>query len=371
MVVDADAIAREVVEPGTAGLAEVVAAFGEEVLAADGSLDRQALAVRAFSDEPSRQRLNAILHPLIGARTVELMATAAEDAVVVHDIPLLVESGLSPHYHLAVVVDAPVETRVERLVTSRGIDAADARARISAQSSAQERRAAADVWLDNGSTPDVLLSEVDKLWADRLVPFEANVRLRRTRPPSPAMITDYDPTWQRQAERLITRIRHAVGDRALRIDHIGSTAVPGLAAKDVLDLQLSVRSIADADEIAEPLTVAGFIRHDEIDSDSLQPDDTDPSRWRKRLHTNADPVRAANLHIRVDGQPAQRLALLFRDWLRADADARAEYARLKRELAHEHAADDTVDGYVLAKQPWVDAGFARAQRWARDTGWSQ
>ena len=133
VVIDADAIAREVVEPGTPGLAELAEAFGREILTPHGELDRQALAAKAFSDEESRKRLNAIVHPKIGARTAELTAAAAPDAILVHDVPLLVENGIGALYHLTIVVDAPVETRVRRLVESRGMAEQDARARIAAQ----------------------------------------------------------------------------------------------------------------------------------------------------------------------------------------------------------------------------------------------
>ncbi|MER6872833.1 dephospho-CoA kinase, partial [Amycolatopsis sp. NPDC000673] len=125
VVIDSDRIAREVVEPGTPGLAALTEAFGEEILAEDGSLDRPALAARAFADDESRKRLNAIVHPLVGQRTGELMAEAADDAVVVHDVPLLVENDLAPAYHLVLVVDAPVEVRVRRLVEVRGMPEAD------------------------------------------------------------------------------------------------------------------------------------------------------------------------------------------------------------------------------------------------------
>ncbi|MGH3440295.1 MAG: dephospho-CoA kinase [Sciscionella sp.] len=366
VVIDADAIAREIVEPGTEGLSALVAEFGTGVLA-DGSLDRPGLARLAFADEQSRQRLNAITHPRIGARTAELMARAAPEAIVVHDIPLLVEGGLTAIYHLVAVVDAPVASRVSRL-GRRGLDEADARARIGAQATEAQRREAADVWLDNAETPDVLLAEVDKLWSDRLVPFEAHLRLRMPRPPAPARIAEYDPTWPTQAERIMARVRPAAAGKAIRLDHIGSTAVPSLAAKDVIDLQLTVASLQVADSLAVPLADAGFPRIERIDRDDPQPIDPDPEHWRKRLHVSADPGRAVNLHLRVADWPAQRLALLFRDWLRAHGEARQEYQQLKRALAATHAADDSVEGYAVGKQPWINAALVRAEEWARRAG---
>lgn len=167
VVIDADALAREVLEPGTDGLREVVRAFGEQVLRADGSLDRAALAAVVFADADRLRQLEQITHPRIAARTSELVADAAADAVVVHDVPLLVEKGMAPAYDLVVVVDAPVEQRVRRLV-ARGMSEPDARARISAQATVEQRRAVADVWVDNGGSPDDLIEQVDRLWHDRL-----------------------------------------------------------------------------------------------------------------------------------------------------------------------------------------------------------
>lgn len=167
VVIDADALAREVLEPGSDGLGEVVEAFGAQVLRADGSLDRTALAAVVFADPAQRRRLEAITHPKIGARTSELVAAASPDAVVVHDVPLLVEKQLAPAYDLVVVVDAPVELRVERLV-GRGLTESDARARIAAQATREEREAVADVWLENDRSVDELVVAVDELWRERL-----------------------------------------------------------------------------------------------------------------------------------------------------------------------------------------------------------
>ncbi|WP_158891206.1 dephospho-CoA kinase [Amycolatopsis anabasis] len=368
VLIDADRIAREVVEPGTEGLAEVVAAFGEDVLTPEGALDRAALAARAFADEESRRRLNAIVHPRVGARTAELMAQAAPDAIVVHDLPLLVEGGLAPHYHLVVVVDAPVDVRVARLVEARGMAEADARARVAAQATEEQRRAAADVWLDNGGPEDVVLSAVDALWADRLVPFEANVRLRRPRAPRSALISPYDETWPAQAARAIARLRAVAGDKALRIDHIGSTSVPGLPAKDIVDLQLTVATLDDADALADAVSDAGFPRASGEWWDD--PQEEGAPVWPKRFHFGGDPGRPVNLHVRSTETPAWRLALLFPEYLRAHPAARDSYAEVKWRLAREHAADGSVDAYANEKQHWVNAIFDQAEEWATKTGWS-
>lgn len=167
VVVDADRIAREVVEPGTPGLAAVVAAFGADVLADDGALDRPALAAVVFADAEARARLDGIVHPLVRQRATELMAGLPEDAVLVQDIPLLVETGQAGAFDLVLVVEADLETRVARLV-GRGMTEQDARARIATQATDEQRRAVADVVLDNSGTPENLAAQVEKFWADQV-----------------------------------------------------------------------------------------------------------------------------------------------------------------------------------------------------------
>lgn len=169
VVVDADVIAREVVQPGTPGLAAIVEAFGDGVLGDDGSLDRPALAAVVFADPDARVRLDAIVHPLVRARSREILAGLAPDAVVVNDVPLLVETGQAGSYDVVLVVQADAETRVARLV-QRGLTASDAKARMAAQASDEERRAVADVVLDNSGTPDELAAQVDRFWVERVVP---------------------------------------------------------------------------------------------------------------------------------------------------------------------------------------------------------
>jgi dephospho-CoA kinase len=169
VVVDADRIAREVVAPGTPGLAQVVEAFGEAVVAADGSLDRPALAAIVFGDAQARARLDGIVHPLVRARSVELLATVPEGAVVVNDVPLLVETGQAASYDLVLVVEADPATRISRLV-QRGLSAEDARARMAAQATDEQRRAVADVVLDNSGTQEELAEQVDRFWAERVAP---------------------------------------------------------------------------------------------------------------------------------------------------------------------------------------------------------
>jgi dephospho-CoA kinase len=297
------------------------------------------------------------------------MAAAPDDAIVVHDVPLLVEARLGAAYHLVLVVDAPEETRVHRVVHYRGMAESDARARIKAQASEADRRAAADVWLDNSGTPDEVLAVVDALWADRLVRFEANIRLHRRARTGGPRLAEYDPTWPDQARRLRERIALAGGDLARRVDHTGSTSVPGMVAKDVIDLQVTVGSIEDADALAAPLQAAGFPKLDWIDRDNPKPYAPDPAQWRKRLHGNADQGRLANVHIRVEGTPGWRYALLFPAWLRANPAEFDDYQALKRKLSAQFRADEDTDNYAEAKEPWFDAAAVRAEEWAKRTGW--
>jgi dephospho-CoA kinase len=165
LVVDSDRLAREVVAPGTPGLAAVVAAFGEQMLRDDGSLDREHLAALVFADPAARERLNAIVHPLVGAAAAAALAAAPTDAVVVHDVPLLVETGMAPAFDVVVVVDAPVEAQLARLVTQRGMSEADARARIAAQATREQRRAVADHVIRNDGTLQELAERTDEVWA--------------------------------------------------------------------------------------------------------------------------------------------------------------------------------------------------------------
>jgi dephospho-CoA kinase len=167
LVLDADVAAREVVAPGTDGLEAVVREFGAEVLAPDGSLDRAALAGRIFSDPERRGALNAIIHPRVRAWMAERVAAAPAGSVVVQDIPLLVESGLTGLFDLVVVVDAADAVRVGRLVRDRGMDRADAEARIAAQAPREQRLAAADAVIGNDGAPGDLEPQMAALW-DRI-----------------------------------------------------------------------------------------------------------------------------------------------------------------------------------------------------------
>ena len=379
IIVDGDVIAREVVQPGTEGLASLVDAFGSDILLPDGSLDRPALAAKAFRDDDARSVLNGIVHPLVAKRRSEIIAAVAEvpgDAVVVEDIPLLVESQMAPLFPLVVVVHADVEVRVRRLVEQRGMSEEDARARIAAQADDEQRRAVADVWLDNSGSPGELVQRAHDVWNNRILPFAHNLSARQVAR-APARLVPPDPTWPDQARRILARLKTACGHRALRIDHIGSTAVPDFQAKDVIDIQITVESLAVADELVEPLLSAGYPRIERITEDVVKTDarstverhdhSDDPALWHKRIHGSADPGRPTNVHIRVDGWPNQQFALLFVDWLASNPDVRADYLAVKR-AAEKRAGGDTAS-YVAAKEPWFLDAYRRAWKWADSTGW--
>lgn len=374
IVVDGDVISREVVEPGTEGLAKLVDAFGSHILTPDGALDRRALAAIAFSDEEKRQTLNGIVHPLVAHRRSDLIAAAGEDAVIVEDIPLLVESRMAPMFPLVVIVNADPEVRVRRLIDYRGFTEADARARIAAQATEEQRREVADVWLDNSGSEGQLVELARDLWYQRILPFAHNVATR-TPTAHPSAPVPADPTWPQQAGRIVSRLNTTCGHRAQRIDHIGSTAVPGMDAKDVIDIQITVAALEVADELADDLLRAGYPRVDSITTDVPKPDarsvdghfdrDSNPTLWHKRFHASADPGRPTNVHIRVAGWPNQQFALMFVDWLTANPSVRSEYLAVKRAAA-DH---DDVSGYAQAKEPWFLDSYRRAWAWADATGW--
>lgn len=164
VLVDADAIARSVVEPGTEGFAAIHEAFGDEIMGLDGSLSRHALAALVFRDPEARAQLEAIVHPRVRRQADLMTALAPDDAVVVHDVPLLVETGRAGDYDIVVVVDAPEADRIARLRVSRGWDEATTRARMAAQAEREERLAVADEVIVNDGDLDHLMTLVDALW---------------------------------------------------------------------------------------------------------------------------------------------------------------------------------------------------------------
>ncbi|GAA1952273.1 GrpB family protein [Kitasatospora viridis] len=187
--------------------------------------------------------------------------------------------------------------------------------------------------------------------------------------PTPLVVLDHDPDWRRRGLALAGELRSALNPSPLHAEHIGSTAIPGMAAKPVLDLQLTVADLAEAERAFDPvLAELGFEltphRRDHVPAGL----DSDPADWVKRLwrrrgHAGPD----CNLHVRLAGSPNERLALLFRDWFRAHPQAVPAYARFKRELA---GAVGDIDVYSDVKDPVVDLVVTVAEEWADATGWA-
>lgn len=207
LVIDADALARRVVEPGTPGLARIGAEFGDHLIRPDGTLDRPALARIVFADRERLRALEAITHPEIRHATEQARRLAPADAVAVHDMPLIVENGTAPRHHLVIVVDAPAELRVRRLA-GRGMDAEDARARIAHQATTAQRREVADLWLDNSGTRQDLEVRVQRVW-DRLARFEQHLRDGVPAAPDPAWPADPGADG-----RAAARLRYRLGESA-------------------------------------------------------------------------------------------------------------------------------------------------------------
>ncbi len=209
IVVDGDVISREVVEPGTEGLTKLVEAFGEQILSDDGSLNRPALAAIAFSDEEKRQTLNGIVHPLVGKRRAELIAEADDDAVIVEDIPLLVESGMAPMFPLVIIVQRRRGSTGEAADRTSRLHRRGCPGRIAAQATEEQRRAVADVWLDNTGSADELVEQARALWHQRILPFEQNLDAGEPARAQPVLVP-YDPSWPDSARRIAARLEHGL-----------------------------------------------------------------------------------------------------------------------------------------------------------------
>jgi dephospho-CoA kinase len=227
-----------------------------------------------------------------------------------------------------------------------------------------EEIAACQLVVGADARADVPLENPEELWHTRIVPFATNLstgaRARRARR---ARLTEPDPTWPIQAQRLIARLSFAAGDRVIRIDHIGSTSVPGLPAKNLIDIQVVVADMNVANEVARLGPDAGFVRVD----GPLLCADRHGMRHPEEVVVDADPGRPTNVNIRAVDNPIWRETLLFRSWLRADPDARADYIALKRGL--EETTSD-VDEYSKDKIPWIAAAGERAEMWAAQTDWT-
>jgi dephospho-CoA kinase len=214
----------------------------------------------------------------------------------VHDVPLLVENGMGAAFALVVVVDAPVEERVRRLAETRGMSEEDAHARIDAQADDTARAAAADVWIDNAGGRDDVEETVDRLWDERVVPFEANARAGRAVPASTEIVPP-DPRWAAQARRLADRIASSAGDDVDRVEHVGATAVPDLAAPDLIELLVLVADGRRVDEraVGEALAAAAF------------------PRTGAGHHGGADPARPVDVRVARTSSDEARRVLAARD----------------------------------------------------------
>jgi dephospho-CoA kinase len=359
VLIDSDVLAREVVAPGTAGLAEVVAAFGDRVVGPGGALDRPALGALVFGSPEARRTLEGIVHPRVRARSAELAAAAPPGSVVLHDVPLLVEVGLAPAYRLVVVVEANRDVRIARLVRDRGMTADQAAARIAAQADDTHRRAAADVLLRNDHDRAALHRAADTLWR-RLQEYAHNLHARTVPDPDPAIVPA-DPRWPAQAARIAARLRHALGD--VPIAHVGRTAVPGLPAADILDLLLAVPPAGPVSEVAGLAVTPPGLGHLEADLARLGfpavPDG--PAGGDERLHGASDPGRPIRLHVMPVGSPGWRTGLLLRDHLRADPAAREALRSWPARSA---------PGRWFDRDEALHADLPAARRWAAESRWS-
>ncbi|WP_449372872.1 dephospho-CoA kinase [Arthrobacter psychrolactophilus] len=250
VVIDADQLARDVVALGTPGLAAIVERFGPEILLADGTLNRPALGALVFADGEARQTLNAIVHPRVRAAAAELKRGADPDAIVVQDIPLLVESGQGANFHLVVVVQAPLETRVSRMVSHRGMSRDEALSRISAQASDAERAAVADVLIINDGVAEQAMAELDALWHERLLPFAVNLKAQQAATQHGELSLPGEGS-EAAGERLARRLGKVVEPFDVTLSQIVGGAAP-------LEYQLNLKNGRDRAAIMQALGTAGW-----------------------------------------------------------------------------------------------------------------
>ncbi|MBB2891390.1 dephospho-CoA kinase [Flexivirga oryzae] len=248
VVIDADLIARDVVAPDTPGLAAVVERFGPGLLSSDGALDRPALGAVVFADRSARRDLEAIIHPLVRDETARRRAAAPREAIVVHDVPLLVEGDLAADHHLTVIVDTAEHIRAARLGRDRGMTEQEAAARIGAQATDEQRYAVADVLLENNGTHDELLERVETLWRERLSPYNDNLLAGRGAQPGTRAVDG--PA----AARAVARVRRQLDFAGLG-DHIGQLGTTG---SDTIEVRLAPAP-AVGDSLRRALLAAGFV----------------------------------------------------------------------------------------------------------------
>lgn len=355
VVIDSDRIAREVVEPGSVGIDQVKSRFGTDVLHKDGSLNRAAMGQIVFADSAARGDLEQIIHPLIARRGAELLAQSADDAIVVHDVPLLVERDLGARYHLVLVVLASLEKRIERMIRDREMSLEQAQSRIASQADDDERRLVADDVIHADVTVDRTRAALERWWQNRVLPYHANLQhgVRAPRDRSVRLVPPPGPprTWRVQAMSVVKRLQWVLAGHDVSIEHIGSTSIPGLWSKDVIDIQIQLRDWESVQEVGALLAAAGFPGKPSFDNAKARwldvPDSDTGGAASKWLAANADQGRAVNLHVRPAGSDSSRYALDFRDLLRCDPLARADYAQFKAKTARVHTRSDH---YALAKE---------------------
>lgn len=240
----------------------------------------------------------------------------------------------------------------------------------SGQDAAADARDVVDVWMraaDDPELPAVL---------GRIRDFQANIVHRRLPPDTPPTIAAVDTQWPMTARRLAARILAVLGPVPASIDHVGSTSVPGLAATNIVDLQVNVGSLDEFDSREDALLAAGFVNVQRLapDAPGVMVDNPrgsagEHARWRKRLYAGTDPGCRVIVHVREVGSPGWRYALLFRDWLTAEPGPRREYEDLKRALARAHAEDANFDAYARSKEDWFNQAYRASEVWAADRGW--
>jgi dephospho-CoA kinase len=224
---------------------------------------------------------------------------------------------------------------------------------------------ATDAWCDADIVIDPGTAALDALWERRLMPLEANLRTGRRAPRRQhAVLADPDPTWPRQAQQLMERLLFSVGGMIIRADHIGSTSIPGLPAKQLIDIQVLVEAPALARPVADAARRSGFVR---VPGNWFGTDQHGASH-PEEVVVDADPGRPVNINIRRVTAPIWRETLLFRDWLRTHQGERDAYAGLKAGLAGRPGS--TIDDYGTDKMPWISSALARAGQWAARSNWS-
>ncbi|AZI57900.1 dephospho-CoA kinase [Nakamurella antarctica] len=276
VVVDSDALARQVVQPGTPGLAAIVDIFGRRVLASDGSLDRAALASIVFADPDARVALEQITHPLVRSQFDAAVATCPADSVVVNDIPLLRTLEVAARYAVVVGVGAPVGVRVRRLI-QRGLTEDDARARIAAQMLDEQRKELADCWLDNSGTEAELKTAAAAVWR-QIDEMHSNMRAGRPAPFSPGASARWVGGREAAVRRVIARIAFAIGDGVAHL-----SVLPAACGEDgPISVEIKVGVVSRVQEWIGPLRDSGWVKD---------------SRLAPVTFTNADAARPVSLRF--------------------------------------------------------------------------